>query len=332
MRLIIASDLHYAGPIEQQRNDHELGVATNRIQRLLVRMYRKYIWLDSPQAHSYLLDTFLDTAPQADTIILLGDLSCDTKFVGVSDPGAKQSAKLCLHKIKSHFKKEVYATPGDHDLGKMSLVGGVGGPRIESWRVWTEELGLPGLWSFDLGTFTFIGLASTIIALPVFEPEMLPQERPQWFRIREDYLAKVSSLLEDVRPKQNLVLCLHDPTALPYLYELDALQKRVDKLFVTFIGHLHSRAVYKLASKLVGMPRIQILGNTIRRMSSALKQGAVWKKFKLQLCPSLTGIQLFKDGGFLILNYDNQTESLTWEFKPLPWQEVVPQGLPTPER
>jgi hypothetical protein len=52
---------------------------------------------------------------------------------------------------------------------------------------------------------------------------------------------------------------------------------------------------------MAGLPPIRFLGNAIRRMSEALSRARAWKQFRLRLCPSLAGIELLKDGGYLEL-------------------------------
>jgi hypothetical protein len=39
-------------------------------------------------------------------------------------------------------------------------------------------------------------------------------------------------------------------------------------------------------------------------MSTALGEARHWKPFRVRLCPSLSGIELLKDGGFLTAELD----------------------------
>jgi hypothetical protein len=75
-------------------------------------------------------------------------------------------------------------------------------------------------------------------------------------------------------------------------------------LEATVIGHLHSRLFLWNSRLLSGMPRLEFLGNSIRRMSSALNDARLWRHFHVQLCPALGGIELFKRGGYLRLVVD----------------------------
>ena len=74
------------------------------------------------------------------------------------------------------------------------------------------------------------------------------------------------------------------------------------------------------AQRLAGIPEIGFLGVSIRRMSSALRKARLWEPFKVVLCPSLTGIQLFKDGGYLTVELpESSGGELDWKFHPIPW-------------
>src|SRR3954465_11856624 len=107
--------------------------------RLLVRFWRKFVWLKDPFAHNYLLDRLLERPGEPDLVIANGDFSCDSAFIGVADPASRQSAIECLAKLRARFGERLVLTMGDHELGKTSLAGNRGGLRLESWRVSTQE-------------------------------------------------------------------------------------------------------------------------------------------------------------------------------------------------
>jgi hypothetical protein len=68
------------------------------------------------------------------------------------------------------------------------------------------------------------------------------------------------------------------------------------------------------------MPTIRFLGNSIRRMSAGLSAARGWRPFRVRLCPSLAGIQLLKDGGYLELRLDPEAEQpAATRFHRLPW-------------
>jgi len=320
-RVVVVSDIHYAGPIEQGRRDHEARAVPNPLVRTLLRAYRRYVWLRNPQSHTYMLDRFLAAAPDADLAVALGDLSCDTAFVGAQDEGAFQSVKLCVEKLTDRFgAAKLRIALGDHDLGKKSLAGGVGGPHFASLERLRRELALPPFWTERLGPWRFVGVTSTLIALPVFLPELDPEERKQWEAARREHLEAIRRVFLDLAPEEQLFLCCHDPTALPFLWELSEARERARQLEATLIGHLHTPLVLRLSGLLAGMPQINFLGNTVRRLSSALRRARDWKPFRVRLCPSLTGIQLLKDGGFWeILLPPETSRRPIWRFHPLPW-------------
>jgi len=316
----VASDFHYAGPAERKRRDFESQGIANPLWRFLARFYRRFIWLADPLAHHAQLDRFLAAAGPADLVVANGDYSCDSAFVGVSDAAARESAAECLGKLRARFGAGLLATIGDHELGKLSLFGGVGGLRLESWHCATGNLGLAPFWEARRGRIVLMGVTSTLIALPVYAREALPAERPAWQQLREDHLAAIRAAFTRLREEDRVLLFCHDPTALPFLLEEEAVCRRLDQVLLTVIGHLHSEAVMKASRLLAGMPVINFLGNTPRRLSTALRQARAWPRFKARLCPSPSGIQLLKDGGFLTLTLPEEKERpLRVEFTRLPW-------------
>src|SRR5206468_3920070 len=150
-RLGIVSDIHYASAAEQARgNDYEWRGLPNPALRIAVRLYRRHIWLRAPTNQNHLLDQFLEKGDSFDYVIANGDYACNTAFVGLSDDAARQSARECLDKLRRKFESRLRLTFGDHELGKVSLVGGRGGMRLASWRRATEELGMDPFWQLHL--------------------------------------------------------------------------------------------------------------------------------------------------------------------------------------
>src|SRR5947207_1479390 len=128
IRLGILSDIHYASDAERARgNQYEAAVIPNRVLRRVVQLYRRFIWMHEPLNQNYLLDLFLDQSENFDYVVANGDYSCDSAFVGVSDPAAFQSVRECLNKLRAKFSNRLLVNYGDHELGKCSLFGGQGG-------------------------------------------------------------------------------------------------------------------------------------------------------------------------------------------------------------
>ena len=151
-------------------------------------------------------------------MIANGDYSCDSAFVGVSDDAACQSVRECLGELRQKFDGKLRATIGDHELGKMSLIGTRGGMRLASYQRVQSELGLESFWQFEVGRYVLMGVASPLAAFPVYEPDALPEERPEWKRLHADHLARVNAAFAALKPDQRVLLFCHDPTALPFLW------------------------------------------------------------------------------------------------------------------
>lgn len=318
-RVIVVSDIHYGGEAEQARRGYECRAAPSSIQRALVGLFRRRIWLKDPFAHNHLLDRFLAEAGESDLVVANGDYSCDSAFVGVMDDAAFASAAFALGRLRDRFGARLVAGFGDHELGKQSLVGGVGGLRLRSYQRAVEALQLEPCWHRDLGPWRLAGVASSVLALPVFEPETLPAERPRWRELREQHLEQIRSCLGAPHHSQRLVLFCHDPTALPYLWNDAGVREVAHRVALTVIGHLHTPLLLRFSRLLAGMPEIHFLGNAARRMSTALRRARHWGAFNLRLCPSLAGCELLKDGGFGVLHLSSDADKVRWEVLRLPW-------------
>ena len=302
--LLVVSDIHYACAAEQAREGYEARAADSGFARWFLRQYRDYFWLRNPTQHNHLLDQFILNAPPSDFVVANGDYSCNTGFIGVSDDAACQSAVECLDKLRGAFAPRIACTFGDHELGKTTLLGNKGGLRFHSWERSLEDLSLKPFWKLEFGQYVLIGIASTIIGLPVFENDALPEEWPKWLEVRDRHFAEVRKAFTDLRSDQKVILFCHDPTALPFLWRDEQIQPRVQQIERTIIGHLHSQLFIWKSRILAGMPPIRFFGKSIYRYARALKEAKYWRPFKIYLCPSLAGIELLKDGGYLQLTLD----------------------------
>jgi hypothetical protein len=320
-RLSLVSDIHYASRAEQQRPDYLLAGIRSPAARWLLRGYRHYFWLRDPFAHNYLLEEFIGQAGNPDLVVANGDYSCDTAFIGVSDAAARQSAAECLGRLRQRFGARFEATVGDHELGKVSLGGGLGGPRLDSFIRLQSDLGLRPFWQHSVGRYVLMGVTSTLLAFPVFEPEALPEERAEWRRLRERHLAEIRQALDALTGEQRLVLFCHDPTALPFLWREAAVRARLPQGEHTVIGHLHTRLVLWKSRLLAGMPVVRWLGTTPRRLSAALNEARHWTPFNVILCPALAGTQLLRDGGYCTAELDPEARApARFRFHRLKWK------------
>lgn len=303
--LAVLSDIHYASAGEKARGgDYEIQGIRNPFPRLLLKAFRRFIWLRDPMEHNGLLDMFVERAGDAAWVVANGDYSCDTAFVGVSDAAACQSARECLDKLRAKFGPSLRATMGDHELGKFTLVGGRGGMNLASYHRAREELGLEPFWQIRLGRYVLMGLTSSLVAFPVFEAESKQEERSGWERLRSAHLAEIRAAFSRLETWDRVLLFCHDPTALPFLWREESIRRRLPQIEQTIIGHLHSNLVFWKSRVLAGMPVLGFLGRPARRMTTALREARYWKPFRVRLCPSLAGIELLKDGGYYTVELD----------------------------
>jgi hypothetical protein len=270
----------------------------------LARSYYRFIWMHEPLRHNHLLDRFVDAGTAFDYVIANGDYCCDCALMGVSDDAACQSARECLDKLRRRFGARLRANFGDHELGKIGLFGDRGGLRLASWHRAQSDLGLQPCWTVHLGSYVLLGVVSTLVALPVFEADTLPEEWPEWRRLRAEHLGQIRQVFAALRPGQRVVLFCHDPTALPFLWREPEVNSQLEQIELTVIGHLHSNLVLWKSRWLSGMPPIRFLGQNVKRMTTALNEARYWRPFGVRLCPSLAGIELLNRGGYCTVELD----------------------------
>lgn len=321
-RLAILSDVHYAGPRERaEGDDYEYRVIENRLLRFAIRQYRHHIWLRYPLRQNGQLDRFLADVPAVDYAIANGDYSCNTSAFGLSDDAAMESAQECVGKLRQKFGNRLRLNFGDHELGKLRLMGTRGGLRLKSWERSIAELGVLPFWKLELGRYVLFNCASTLIALPVFAADMLPAERATWEKLRAEHFAEVRAAFAALQPGQRVLFFCHDPTALPFLGRDEVIRARLGQIERTIIGHLHSNFYLRLSRLLSGIPAINCCGHSVRRMSGALREARQWQPFRVLLCPSLAGIELLKDGGYYTVELDAEAATTAqFNFHPLPRQ------------
>jgi len=305
IQLIIVSDIHYAGTAERARgDDYEFRAIKNPAERTFARLYRRYIWMHHPFERGRLLDRFLAECGPADQVIVNGDHSCNSAFIGLSDPASLESARECFDKIRARFGDRAQFVFGDHELGKRTMFSGLGGMKLASWRVCTGQLGLKPLWRLEAGKYVLLAVCSPLIALPASQSDTLPDEWPEWERLRAAHLAEIRTAFDALQPDQRVILFCHDPTALPFLGQEEAVRRRLPQIETTVIGHLHTNLVLWKARLLSWVPPIHFLGHFVKKMTSALSHSRQWRPFKLTLCPALGGIELLNDGGYFTVTLD----------------------------
>ena len=320
IRFLICSDIHYACDAEKIRVGYEGAAAPNRLSRTLVKLWRHHYWLRDPFGHNHLLEQVTNPPFEPDWVIANGDYSCDSAFIGVSDPPSLQSARESLGALRSRFPDKVIAVFGDHELGKTSLLGGKGGLRLKSFELAQSELRIEPIWTRRFGNYLLVGITSTLAAMSVYARESLDAERPQWEELSRQHLHAIEAVFNSLNTNDRVILFCHDPTALPFLWQLPAIRNHIGQLERTIIGHLHSPLVLKKSGLLSGLPKISFLGQAVHRMSAGLSKARDWHHFKILLCPSLAGLQITKHGGFYEMHLDpgGQTPP-TFQFHRIHW-------------
>lgn len=317
--LLVLSDIHYAGAAERARgSDYELAAIKKPLVRALAGAYRHHIWFRDPFARTPQLNDFLTKAEPADLVIVNGDYTCDSAFIGLADPAARESAGECIDKLKAKFGDRLHLVMGDHELGKRHMFSEQGSMRLASWRA-TLGLGIKPLWKLAVGNYLLLAVASPLLALPANRADALDDEWPEWQRLRQQHLDEVRAAFEAIEPQQRVLLFCHDPTALPFLAQEEIVQRRLPQIEQTIIGHLHTNLIFWKSRLLSGIPPIRSLGQSVYKITSALHQARAWRPFKVRLCPALAGIELLNDGGYFTISLDPTAQRpAEFTFHPLP--------------
>jgi len=297
-RVLIITDIHYACAAEKRRGDYESRTVSKPLPRWLLKQYRHFLWRRDVYGGNHFVDRFIHRASKADWVLGNGDYCCDSAFIGVADDPCLESAQECLGKLRSAFGENFVGIMGDHDLGKKSMFGGVGGMRLKSWTRCVETLQLKPLYTLEVGRYVLVGMNSSLIALPSCIGDCPAEEVDQWMALRQDHLEALRQTLEQVPKDRRLLFFLHDPSALPHLAEQPWMPAFWSRLDGTYIGHLHSELILKMSGVLAGMPRLTGLGHTALKISTALQKAEKWRPFKVQLIPAPGGIEIWKKGGY----------------------------------
>ena len=304
-RLAIVSDIHYAGPREFAHGpDFEFAGAKPSLAKGVATLYRNFIWMRNPVGNNPLLDRFIERAGDADLVIANGDYTCDVAGLGVGHDDGLESVQLCLGKLRHAFGSRLHAISGDHEFGKVSLLGDHGGLRLNAWQRATHDCGLRPFWRVELGNCVLLGITSTLISLPLYRADALESEWAGWENLRADHLAEIRAAFDALQPQQRVILFCHDPTSLPHLWREPAVRSKVNQIVNTIIGHLHTRLLLWEARLLAGVPPVRGLGISMQRMTTGLRDARDWRAFKVRLCPALAGIQLMRGGGYLTMDVD----------------------------
>lgn len=322
-KFLLFGDVHYAGPQESARGLTETEIDVSLLQKSMVMFYRKFLWLADPIAHAHQFGRLLEKMEliKADEAICLGDLSMDTAFVGLSDPATLESAKAMMAMATESLSAPLTWLMGDHELGKTSMIGKRGGPRIKSLQLWEKNLGLPVHWHYSWEGWRFIGVCSTLAGYQVYAPEFPEPERDEWDRAEANHRQWMRETFTSVQPDERIILFCHDPSALGFMAQIPEIREKMPQIATTWVGHMHSSLVERAGVLLSGIPPIHSMGTSIRRFSVALQKAKVWPQFRMKLCPSPSGSELLRDGGFyeMILHADPARSTPCCIFHPNPW-------------
>jgi hypothetical protein len=132
----ILSDIHYAGAAERARG-RTTSFAPSPIpcSAPLPRAYRHFVWMRHPLDQGRQLDRFLAEVRPVDYLVANGDYSCDSGFVGVSDPAAFPKRAGMSRQTAREIRRPGVVHLRRSRIGQIdSLFGGKGEMRLASWH------------------------------------------------------------------------------------------------------------------------------------------------------------------------------------------------------
>ena len=315
MRLAVLSDFHVLGPGELLQSEdayRQLGEGLNPIRRTWRRgLYRvrRRLWNTHPELRQTAFQKAIDEIDEynPEWIIANGDYGGDTGGIGLSDKQTFESVAGAVDMLRQRFAGRIRFIFGDHDLGKYSTVLREGGIRLQSLELGEKMLGIPSFWHEIDDEVHLIGINSSLFTLDLFLPEALTDEIPEWRRLREEHIAKVSHAFDGLPREARVVLFCHDPSALAALGKVPVVLDRLSHIEMTVIGHLHAPSLLKLA-KLVPSSRAKKWRPkypVARILAHSLEGVRSWKLFKPVACPSTFGAGHHMHGGVLFIEKDS---------------------------
>lgn len=313
MRLAVISDVHVLGPTEIARANQSFASlrddphALRRKWRRGLYRVRRRLWNGHLEwRHTAFLRALEEVEDvQPEWVIANGDYGGDYGGVGLSNEATYDSAALVVRLIRQRFPERARFVFGDHDLGKYSTVLRSGGIRLDSLERGESQLGIPSFWhEVDEGVH-LIGVNSSLFTLDLFLPEALAADVPELKRRREAHLAQVREAFERLPARAEVVLFCHDPSALDFLARLPVVQRRLPRVALTIIGHLHSPTLLWLARRAARLtkpwnPRYPVA----RIITQGLAGVHSWEQFHPVVCPSTFGTGHHVAGGFLLVERD----------------------------
>lgn len=312
MKLAVISDIHVLGPRELQAAHaahDELGSDLDPIRRkwrrglhrVRRRLWNGHLELREP-AFRHALSRLLEFDP--DWIIANGDFGGDFGGTGLSNDATFESAATAVQLMRDLFANRCRFVFGDHDLGKYSTVLRGGGIRLDSLHRGEKALGIPSFWHVRDEDFHLIGVNSSLFTLDFFLPEALVDEIPVWREKRREHIEQVSHAFDGLPRNARVILFCHDPSALTALAQVPVVQKRLNHVEQTVVGHLHTPSLMKLTKLAPLFARLNPRYPVARIIAKGLKGAQAWQQFNPVVCPSTFGTGHHVAGGLLFLERD----------------------------
>ena len=114
--------------------------------------------------------------------------------------------------------------------------------RLASWHQARRMLGLEPFWQLTLGRYVLMGVVSSLVALPIFEPDTLKEERSEWEGLRDEHMGTINKAFTALGSDQRVLLFCHDPTALPFLQEQPEVRAKLSQVEQTVMRCVWIRA------------------------------------------------------------------------------------------
>lgn len=305
IHLNLLCDPHHPGALERLRgSDFEFRGLASAQARRWAWLWRHYVWKRDNFAHQHLLEHWASHVRPEEWVVLGGDYSCDSAFIGLEDPASRASARECLEVVTSTPARGYLAIAGDHEYGKPILDGSRGGIRWASFEVTHRELGIPMHFHARAGIYHLVGISSSLLTFTLHEKEARPEDSIRFREAGRNQADWLEALCQSLQPEDRILLFCHDPTALAYLGRFPWATKLIYHLEQTFCGHLHSEWFGRMARSLCWLPQVRCMGPSIHRISLSLRRARHWSPFRVRIAPALSGIELAQDGGFLRIRLD----------------------------
>ncbi len=316
-KIILAADAHYGEKTYDDLTEDRFRKPEDRQNDVPDAMWLDHVFNRYRQGNKRrfeLLLTEMKKVGGVQHIFFGGDMVSGYGERGLSGPNSQRAINDFGQVLDGFISDEIpkhYVT-GDHEMGyelpwSWDEEGGMNETSIEMFDCNFNEL----FFTVQEDQYKFVALSSDLELLNdggrMVTEEMMKKKRRQ----EEFYKDTISEVSND----EKIVLMLHDPDALQPMF--DFLEKHLEKIEKTFVGHHHAQWItavqkylYQIAGSSLGNPSLKFLEqfvakSSLQHLREKSVNGKIWQQVKMVTVPAPGG-NFGIGGGFLVATLGEQ--------------------------